>query len=186
MRIRFGPGKGQRLHLHAATPSPQVTRFAAGFSETFHGELWRIYSLSIPNKRSRLRSPKRSISDKVLSRISPSISPFRLSFSCQSSPSSSGLAIKNGLGSIRGLVSQIRTKTSDDLSIIATRTLLRDLTPLVHPLNNLLRKLGRSLTMERRFSDLAAHQLRRPQAGIKLLLQHRRSINRGALHPSHP
>jgi two-component system OmpR family sensor kinase/two-component system sensor histidine kinase QseC len=43
--------------------------------------------------------------------------------------------------------------------------------PLGTSINQMLDKLGQSLTLERRFSDLVAHELRTPQAGVKLLLQ---------------
>jgi two-component system OmpR family sensor kinase/two-component system sensor histidine kinase QseC len=81
------------------------------------------------------------------------------------------LGINSGLRTIHGLVHQIRTRSPDDLSEIPVGDLPRDLLPLRGSINQLLGKLGRSLTLERRFSDLAAHQLRTPQASVKLLLQ---------------
>ncbi|MFK0332781.1 ATP-binding protein [Rhizobium sp. NPDC090275] len=169
----FRAWRGAALAFASSNAFPaEVTRFAAGFSDiTFHGELWRIYSLSIPNTEVTIEvaekiNLRQGLVDNILLNLA-----FPLLVLVPVIAIIIWLAINNGLASIRGLVSQIRTRTPDDLSMIATRALPRDLTPLVHSLNNLLRKLGRSLTMERRFSDLAAHQLRTPQAGIKLLLQ---------------
>jgi signal transduction histidine kinase len=75
------------------------------------------------------------------------------------------------LRTIYGLINQIRSRSSDDLSFIPTDGLPRDLTPLGRSVNQLMSKLDRSLTAERRFADHAAHQLRTPHAGLKLLLQ---------------
>jgi two-component system sensor histidine kinase QseC len=80
-------------------------------------------------------------------------------------------SINNGLRPIHGLVRQIRSRSPDDLSVIPLDRLPRDLYPLGMSVNQLLNKLERSLTAERRFADHAAHQLRTPQAGSKLLLQ---------------
>lgn len=149
-----------------------VKRFRAGFSDvSYREELWRIYSLPIPNSDITIEvAEKIVLREGLVENILLNLA-FPLMVLVPVIAIIIWLAINNGLINIRELVSQIRARTPDDLSIIATRGLPRDLAPLVHSLNNLLRKLGRSLTMERRFSDLAAHQLRTPQAGIKLLLQ---------------
>jgi two-component system, OmpR family, sensor histidine kinase QseC len=151
---------------------PDVRRFMAGFSDvTYQNELWRIYSLPIPNSDITIEVAEKivlrqGLVDNILLNLA-----FPLLVLVPVSAIIIWLAINNGLINIRDLVRQIRVRTPDDLSMIETKALPRDLKPLVHSLNDLLRKLGRSLTMERRFSDLAAHQLRTPQAGIKLLLQ---------------
>jgi two-component system sensor histidine kinase QseC len=169
----FRAWKGPALAFASSNAFPaEVKRFSAGFSDvTYQNELWRIYSLPIPNSDVTIEVAEKIILreglvDNILLNLA-----FPLLVLVPVSAIIIWLAINNGLANVRGLVSQIRTRTPDDLSMIATGRLPRDLTPLVHSLNNLLRKLGHSLAMERRFSDLAAHQLRTPQAGIKLLLQ---------------
>ncbi|EJJ26971.1 sensor histidine kinase [Rhizobium sp. CF142] len=169
----FRAWKGPALAFASSNAFPdEVKRFSAGFSDvTYKNELWRIYSLPIPNSDVTIEVAEKIILreglvDNILLNLA-----FPLLILVPVSAIIIWLAINNGLANVRGLVSQIRARTPDDLSMIATGRLPRDLTPLVHSLNNLLRKLGHSLTMERRFSDLAAHQLRTPQAGIKLLLQ---------------
>lgn len=76
-------------------------------------------------------------------------------------------------------VRQIRLRSPDDLSAIPVEGLPLDLMPLGTSINQLLDKLGHSLTLERRFSDLVAHELRTPQAGVKLLLQMLRDTEAG-------
>lgn len=169
----FRAWKGPALAFASSNAFPaEVKRFSAGFSDvTYQNELWRIYSLPIPNSDVTIEVAEKIILreglvDNILLNLA-----FPLLVLVPVSAIIIWLAINNGLTNVRGLVSQIRARTPDDLSMIATGRLPRDLTPLVHSLNNLLRKLSHSLAMERRFSDLAAHQLRTPQAGIKLLLQ---------------
>jgi two-component system sensor histidine kinase QseC len=54
---------------------------------------------------------------------------------------------------------------------VDTEVLPKDLAPLGKSLNQLLTKLEYSFATEKRFTDHAAHQLRTPQATIKLQLQ---------------
>ncbi|GAA3070882.1 ATP-binding protein [Rhizobium viscosum] len=169
----FRAWRGSALAFASSNAFPdEVKRFPAGFTDvTYQNELWRIYALPIPNSDVTIEVAEKIILreglvDNILLNLA-----FPLLILVPVSAIIIWLAINNGLANVRELVSQIRARTPDDLSMIATKALPRDLAPLVHSLNNLLRKLGRSLTMERRFSDLAAHQLRTPQAGIKLLLQ---------------
>ncbi len=81
------------------------------------------------------------------------------------------IGIQKGLGTVHGFVRQIRNRSPDDLSRITTETLPRDLLPFGESVNLLLSKLDRSLTAERHFADHVAHQLRTPQASLRLLLQ---------------
>ncbi|QKK33368.1 sensor histidine kinase N-terminal domain-containing protein (plasmid) [Rhizobium indicum] len=169
----FRAWKGGALAFASSNAFPaEIKQFTAGFSDvTYQAELWRIYSLPIPNSDITIEvAEKIVLREGLVENILLNLA-FPLLILVPVIAIIIWLAINNGLINIRELVSQIRARTPDDLSMIATRGLPRDLAPLVHSLNNLLRKLGRSLTMERRFSDLAAHQLRTPQAGIKLLLQ---------------
>ncbi|WP_310300680.1 ATP-binding protein [Rhizobium sp. BE258] len=169
----FRAWKGDMLAFASSNAFPAgLDRFSAGFSDTvYNGARWRIYSLPIPDTNISIEVAEEiNLREGLVENILLNLA-FPLVVLIPVIAVIIWFAINNGLINIRELVSQIRMRTPDDLSIIATTGLPRDLAPLVHSLNNLLRKLGRSLTMERRFSDLAAHQLRTPQAGIKLLLQ---------------
>lgn len=169
----FRAWKGEVLAFASSNAFPAgLDRFRAGFSDTlYNGARWRIYSLPIPDTDISIEVAEEiNLREGLVENILLNLA-FPLVVLIPVIAVIIWFAINNGLINMRELVSQIRMRTPDDLSIIATNGLPRDLAPLVHSLNNLLRKLGRSLTMERRFSDLAAHQLRTPQAGIKLLLQ---------------
>ena len=81
------------------------------------------------------------------------------------------VAIRQGIRPIQGLVKQIQRRNSDDLTDVTANDLPRDLQPLGTSINWLFHKLVHSIDAERRFADHAAHQLRTPLAGSKLLIQ---------------
>ncbi len=144
----------------------------AGFTDlSYGGENWRVYSLPIPASDIVMEvGEKMSLRQTLVSNILLNLF-FPLLVLVPVIGFLIWLGIHNGLRTIHGLVHQIRTRSPDDLSAIAVGDLPRDFLPLGKSINQLLEKLGRSLTLERRFSDLAAHQLRTPQASVKLLLQ---------------
>lgn len=160
-----------RIFTNGAFPA-SVPVQRAGFTElNYANELWIVYSLPIPNTGVVVEvGEKRALRDTLVSKIL-----LNLFFPLLVLVPVIGLlvwyGINNGLKPIHGLVSQIRSRSPDDLSVIAMDALPRDLHPLGMSVNQLLNKLDRSLTAERRFADQAAHQLRTPHAGIKLLLQ---------------
>ncbi|MBB3302928.1 ATP-binding protein (plasmid) [Rhizobium leguminosarum] len=151
---------------------PEVPYQKVGFTDlAYKGENWRVYSLPIPDSGIIMEvGEKISLRQTLVSNILLNLF-FPLLILVPVIGFLIWLGIRSGLRAIYGLVYQIRTRSPDDLSAILVEDLPRDLLPLGRSINHLLEKLGRSLTLERRFSDLAAHQLRTPQASVKLLLQ---------------
>jgi len=149
-----------------------ISQQSVGFSEVeYNHETWRIYTQAVPNSAVTIEvGEKRALRNKLVANIL-----LQLSFSLLILVPAVGLliwlGIKSGLGTIRTLVREIRSRSPDDLSSIPVEDLPRDLSPLGKSINQLLAKLEHSLTAERRFSDHAAHQLRTPLAGLKLQLQ---------------
>jgi two-component system OmpR family sensor kinase/two-component system sensor histidine kinase QseC len=151
---------------------PEIPQQKAGFSTvTYDSQAWRIYSLPIPDTTIVIEVGEKLALRKTLVANILSNLFFPLIILVPIIGFLTWLGINNGLSPIRGMVRQIRSRSPDDLSTIRVSGLPRDLLPLGRSINQLLSKLGRSLSLERRFSDLAAHQLRTPQAGVKLLLQ---------------
>lgn len=165
--------KGDRIRLFSSTAFPSSTpALRAGFTDVaYDGEWWRVYSLPIPETEAVVEvGEKQDLRNTLVSNIM-----LNLFFPLLVLVPVVGLvvwySINHGLRPIHGLVRQIRSRSPDDLSVIPMGGLPRDLFPLGRSLNQLLNKLDRSLTAERRFADQAAHQLRTPHAGLKLLLQ---------------
>lgn len=145
---------------------------AAGISTTYYqGEYWRVYALHIPDTGvivetgEKLALRNTLVSNILLNLLIPLLILVPLIGILI------WLGIRGGLRKVYSLVDQIRKRSPDDLSFVATEELPRDLVPLGRSVNQLLSKLDLSLTSERLFADNAAHQLRTPHAGLKLLLQ---------------
>ena len=169
----FRSWKGGVLAMVSSNSFPaSVPPFSVGFADYIHAnEKWRVYSLSIAQTGIIVEvAEKVALRKGLVGNILLDIA-LPLLVLVPVIAFLAWLVINNGLSHIRGLVRQIRSRTPDDLSILATNNMPSDLLPLVRSLNQFMQKLDTSLTLERRFADLAAHQLRTPQAGIKLLLQ---------------
>jgi two-component system sensor histidine kinase QseC len=149
-----------------------VSQLKAGFSMIeYEGKAWRVYSLPIPDTTISIEvGEKTQIRQTLVSNILLNLF-FPLLLLIPLLGFLFWLGIKSALSTVRGLVLQIQSRSPDDLSEIEVGQLPEDLAPLGRSLNQLLEKLAHSLTMERRFSDLAAHQLRTPQATVHLLVQ---------------
>lgn len=165
--------RGDVVALESSNPFPSSDKpFKPGLTDVpFKNAPWRVYSLPIANSNVTVEVAENvELRAKLVGNILTDLA-LPLLILIPVIACITWLAIDNGLRTIRHLVRQIRSRSSDDLSKISNIGQPRDLAPLVQSINGLLQKLERSLVLERQFSDLAAHQLRTPQAGIKLLLQ---------------
>jgi two-component system, OmpR family, sensor histidine kinase QseC len=165
--------KDGQIRLYTSNAfTEDVPEQKVGFATiSYRGGRWRVYSLPIPNSTIVIEvGEKLALRQTLVSNILLNLS-YPLVILIPIIAFLIWLGINSGLSPIRGLVRHIRMRSPDDLSAIPIEGLPRDLLPLGGSINQLLDKLGRSLTMERRFSDLAAHELRTPQAGVRLLLQ---------------
>lgn len=169
----FRAWKDGQISVFSSTAFPQTVPVQrAGFTNIqYDGEDWRVYALPIPRTTivmevgEKLELRKTLVSNILLNLSFPLVVLFPLLALLI------WFGIQSGLSAIHGLVRQIRSRSPDDLSNIPIGALPRDLFPLGRSINQLLNKLDRSLTAERRFADHAAHQLRTPQAGVRLLIQ---------------
>lgn len=169
----FRAWQAKKLVMYSSTAfTPDVPAQTKGFTNlSYKGEEWRVYALPIPNASvlievgEKMQLRKTLVANILLNLFYP------LMILIPVIALLAWFGINNGLGTIRELVQQIRSRSPDDLSAIPMGMLPQDLTPLGKSINQLLEKLDHSLTSERRFSDHAAHQLRTPQARFKLLLQ---------------
>jgi two-component system sensor histidine kinase QseC len=144
----------------------------AGFHTiVYKDERWRVYTLPIPNTTIAMEvGEKIALRDTLVANILRNLI-LPLFVLLPIIAFLIWLGINRGLAPMRDFVRHIRARSPDDLSAIPVGDLPLDLLPLGSSINQLLDKLGHSLTLERRFSDLVAHELRTPQAGVKLLLQ---------------
>lgn len=135
------------------------------------GEHWRVYSLNIPNTDITVEAGEKvGLRATLVRNILLTIgAPLVLLIPIIGWLLWAG--ISSGLGKVRALVAQIRSRTPDDLSPLDLANVPRDLAPLGASINQLLQKLERSFNTEKRFAENAAHHLRTPLATLKLQLQ---------------
>lgn len=165
--------KDGKIRVFSATAlQADMPQQKAGFHTiVYRNERWRVYSLPIPDTTITMEvGEKLALRDTLVSNILRNL-VFPLFILIPILAFLIWLGISSGLTPMRGFVRHIRLRSPDDLSDIPIEGLPGDLLPLGESINRLLEQLGRSLTLERRFSDLVAHELRTPQAGVKLLLQ---------------
>ncbi|TAG00278.1 MAG: sensor histidine kinase [Betaproteobacteria bacterium] len=76
------------------------------------------------------------------------------------------LAVRSGLAPLNRLSTQMALRSESDLSPIELPTKYKELSPLVTSLNQLLRRVDKSIGREKSFVHDAAHELRTPLAVI--------------------
>jgi len=81
------------------------------------------------------------------------------------------LTVGKGLSPIERLARDVGRRSPDALEPLEERGLPREVQPLVHSLNDLLRRLGRALETQRAFVADAAHELRTPLTAVRLQAQ---------------
>jgi len=73
-----------------------------------------------------------------------------------------------GLGPIKQLTEEVRSREASNLTSVEIKNVPRELTPLTHSINELLRRLQSSFMREKRFAADAAHELRTPISILKV------------------
>ena len=81
------------------------------------------------------------------------------------------LTVGKGLSPIERLARDVGRRSPDALEPLEELGLPREVQPLVHSLNDLLRRLGRALETQRAFVADAAHELRTPLTAVRLQAQ---------------
>lgn len=163
-----------RITLRSDTGPPPVPPPAAdGFVNVraANGDHWRIYTLRVPAYDVAVQVGERVDIRMVLVRgiaVGTAI-PLLLLI-----PLVAGLlwlSLRDGLGALRLLMTEIGRRSVRDLSPLSLEPWPRDLHPLVRAINRLFARIERAVQHERSFLDSAAHQLRTPLAAVKLQTQ---------------
>jgi two-component system sensor histidine kinase QseC len=165
--------KADAIVMQSDTALPkEIPRQPDGFSNvSYNGDIWRTYTMRLPHMDMELEvGEKMALRNALVGHILVDLF-LPLLVLVPLIGAALWLGITSGLDVTRAMVRQIQSRSPDDLSPIEAGALPRDLAPIGSSINKLFSKLSQSLNSERRFSDHAAHQLRTPLAGSKLLIQ---------------
>lgn len=162
---------------HVPLPDRRDTSFASPqvFDAEFEGEAVRgaIFSLSSPmldrsvaivvvetrHRRQRL------LRDVALAMAMPTLAIALLT---------TGLlawGIRRGLAPLRETASEVARRAPSDLRALPVEGVPAEVVPLIERINSLLADVQQSVNLQQRFVADAAHQLRTPVAGLRVLIQ---------------
>jgi two-component system sensor histidine kinase TctE len=164
---------------HVPVPAAKLRRASFAQPRLFDGEFdgepvrGAIFSLSSPmldrsvsvivvqtkNKRDVL------MRDLQLSIVLPALALGSLTFGMI------GWGIRRGLQPLRDVSTEVALRDSQDWRPLPLQQVPREAVPLIERINSLLADVEQSIQLQRRFVADAAHQLRTPVAGIRVLAQ---------------
>jgi signal transduction histidine kinase len=153
----------------AVIPPP----IADGFSEvrSAKGDRWRVYTLRVPAYDIAVQVGERTDIRAVLVREIAFGTAGPLLLLIPLIASLLWLSLRDGLGALRLLMTEIGRRSVRGLSALPLEPWPDDLHPLVRAINRLFARIERAVQLERSFLDSAAHQLRTPLAAVKLQTQ---------------
>ena len=170
----FRVWKGNKLAMISdKAPVVGIPQQDQGLSdvEDDEGNDWRVYTLNIPHTNITVEAGEKiSLRESLVINILLTLAaPLALMIPLVGWLLWEG--ISSGLGTVRALIAQIRSRSPDDLSPLRLANVPRELAPIGNSINQLLQKLENSFNAEKRFAEHAAHHLRTPLATLKLQMQ---------------
>ncbi|MCW9023221.1 MAG: ATP-binding protein [Gammaproteobacteria bacterium] len=166
--------KNQNLILYSSTApdSPLSENNQTGFQDILiNKEQWRVFSLWTDDGEYLIETAENY---EVRNELADEISAQLISTSLLSIPVLIFVilfAVNQGLKPLNKIADQVQHRQPDYLGTIENKNTPNEIRPLVNSLNTLFERVTRTLEMERRFTDDAAHELRTPLAAIKTQAQ---------------
>ena len=164
------PLRGEVLARTANGPNSEFESLPAGFStREVMGQKWRVYVL-------RTNGYQITTADRIEQRdtlINELLAAAGLPFlvALLGGLAALWIGIGRGLAPLKTLSQQLRAKHADDTSPISLSPAPSELHPVLSAMNGLLRRLARTLSSQRAFTDAVAHELRTPLTVIDTHLQ---------------
>ncbi|NDY92154.1 sensor histidine kinase [Ideonella livida] len=160
-------------------PEPEVLRWALQqptlFDQVLMGESVRgaVFSVSSPMLDRTIslivvetkKKRNRILRDLQLSIVFPAFIMGIITFSML------GWGIRRGLRPLTYVAAEVARRDMRDWRPLPLSTVPREAVPLIERINHLLADMEQSIELQRRFVADAAHQLRTPVAGIRVLAQ---------------
>ncbi len=153
-------------------PETLITGLIPGFSNAnFSGYRWHTFVKSNQSNSNWIIAAER---EDIRNQLADSIimeSIFPIVVSIPLTGILVWFIVSFGLKPIHELAMQLRSKEVSDLTPIKIETIPEELTILAASTNDLLQRLERSFSREKRFNSDVAHELRTPIAALKIHLQ---------------
>lgn len=160
---------GARVYLsdaRSALPRPQHP----GFDYLqFGNEAWRVYADKHHGKLIEVAQPLSDREELATTAALRAVAPFLVLLPLVAIMV--WLIVGRGLASLSRLALLVSDRSSEDLTPLPLQDAPREVLPLIHALNSLLARLGKSLESQRSFVADAAHELRTPLTALTLQAQ---------------
>lgn len=78
-----------------------------------------------------------------------------------------GLLLRRSLTSIRSIASQLTNRNPLDVTKLEVDSPPEEMLPVLRSLDALIERIGQAISVERRFTSVAAHEMRTPLAGLR-------------------
>lgn len=160
-----------RTH-EAASDAPLMPLSQLGFDTVqLRGELYRAFSLPTKDKKFVIQ-----VAENIDERWSQTglmtayyvgflLIPFGLVFG------TTWMLLRRSLGSIDTMADQLRHRNPLDLTPLRLDAPPKELMPILGSIDTLFLRVGHALSAERRFTSVAAHEMRTPLAGLRAWAQ---------------
>jgi len=169
MVVEIWDSNGAQLYLsRPGSPPPQSADIGFSTVTTPRGD-WRVYSTIVGNNIVQVSQPtsarERLAAGLALRTMLPLLILLPVLVAMI------WLTVGRGLRPLNKVASAVGKRSADALEPLPDGGLPIEVQPLVAALNDLLARLGRSLSLQRSFIADAAHELRTPLTAVKLQLQ---------------
>jgi signal transduction histidine kinase len=160
-----------RTH-EAASDTPLMPLSRLGFDTVqLKGEEYRVFSLPTRDKKFVIQ-----VAENIDERWSQTglmtayyvsflLIPFGLVFGA------TWMLLRRSLGSIDTMADQLRHRNPLDLTPLRLESPPKELMPILGSIDTLFLRVGNALSAERRFTSVAAHEMRTPLAGLRAWAQ---------------
>ncbi len=164
---------GRLLRLHSANaPGSPLSDHEQGFSnKVIDGKHWRVFSTWDDSGINLIQVAELTGDREELSRAVVSNLLDPLWFSLPILALMLWLAVTRSLRPLDNLTGEVAQREPNNLAPLNADTAPREVVPLIERLNSLFVRIDASMQKERRFTAVAAHELRTPVAAIKAQAQ---------------
>ncbi len=162
--------RGRLLAKSGSAPGERLADHGDGFGEKWiDGELWRVYALDVPETGVRIligdsvARRDRLVDDIMAGLFVPAVPTLLVLAGVL------WVSVRRGLAPLDRLAGELAMRDADDLRPVDEAGTARELRPVLAALNALFGRVerAREREREREFTDVAAHELRTPIAGLR-------------------